>query len=193
MPIAQARGGHVRGRLRLRRHRRSAAGSRSTRPTCSSSPTRHGGHRSVPRRTPTLSLICNIVDPITTQPYARDPRYIAQQGRGVPEVDRHRRHVVLRPRGRVLHLRRRPLRLEGPNARYYIVDSRRRRAGTRAARRARTSATSRATRTATSRCRRPTRCTDLRTEMMLTLEAVGIEVEVAPPRGRHRPVSARST
>ena len=28
---------------------------------------------------PTLSLICNIVDPITKQPYSRDPRYIAQK------------------------------------------------------------------------------------------------------------------
>nr|WP_284290545.1 hypothetical protein [Angustibacter aerolatus] len=34
------------------------------------------------------------------------------EGRGVPEVDRHRRHRVLRPRGRVLHLRRRALRDE---------------------------------------------------------------------------------
>lgn len=28
---------------------------------------------------PTLSLICNIVDPVTHQPYSRDPRYIAQK------------------------------------------------------------------------------------------------------------------
>jgi glutamine synthetase len=28
---------------------------------------------------PTLSLICNIVDPITREPYTRDPRYIAQK------------------------------------------------------------------------------------------------------------------
>src|SRR3982751_2278041 len=27
----------------------------------------------------TLSLICNIVDPITKEPYARDPRFIAQK------------------------------------------------------------------------------------------------------------------
>ena len=35
-----------------------------------------------------------------------------QEGREVPRLDRHRRHRVLRPRGRVLHLRRRPLRGE---------------------------------------------------------------------------------
>ena len=28
---------------------------------------------------PTLSLVCNIVDPITKEPYGRDPRYIAQK------------------------------------------------------------------------------------------------------------------
>ena len=32
------------------------------------------------------------------------------EGRGVPEVDRHRRHGLLRAGGRVLHLRRHPLR-----------------------------------------------------------------------------------
>ena len=32
-----------------------------------------------------------------------------REGRGVPQVDRHRRHRVLRPRGGVLHLRRHPL------------------------------------------------------------------------------------
>ena len=31
---------------------------------------------------PTLSLTCDIVDAITKQPYCRDPRYIARQGRG---------------------------------------------------------------------------------------------------------------
>ncbi len=31
------------------------------------------------RSVPTLSLICNVQDPITRQPYTRDPRYIAQK------------------------------------------------------------------------------------------------------------------
>jgi glutamine synthetase len=31
------------------------------------------------RKYPTLSLICNIVDPITKEPYTIDPRYIAQK------------------------------------------------------------------------------------------------------------------
>ena len=28
---------------------------------------------------PTLTLICNIVDPVTREPYTRDPRHIAQK------------------------------------------------------------------------------------------------------------------
>jgi glutamine synthetase len=31
------------------------------------------------RQHPTISLICNILDPITKEPYTRDPRYIAQK------------------------------------------------------------------------------------------------------------------
>lgn len=31
------------------------------------------------RQFPTISIICNIVDPITKEPYSRDPRYIAQK------------------------------------------------------------------------------------------------------------------
>jgi glutamine synthetase len=31
------------------------------------------------RKYPTLSLVCNIFDPITKEPYSRDPRYIAQK------------------------------------------------------------------------------------------------------------------
>jgi glutamine synthetase len=41
---------------------------------------------------PTLSLICNVLDPVTRQPYSRDPRYIAQKaetylrGTGIADV-----------------------------------------------------------------------------------------------------------
>ena len=31
------------------------------------------------RKYPTLSMVCNIIDPITKEPYSRDPRYIAQK------------------------------------------------------------------------------------------------------------------
>ena len=66
---------------------------------------------------PTLSLICNIVDPITQRAVRARPAQHREEGRGVPEADRHRRHGLLRPRGGVLHLRRRALRLEPPRAR----------------------------------------------------------------------------
>ncbi len=59
---------------------------------------------------PTLSLVCNIVDPITKEAYGRDPAQHRHQGGEVPQVHRHRGHRLLRPRGRVLHLRRGPLR-----------------------------------------------------------------------------------
>src|SRR6266516_33718 len=31
---------------------------------------------------PTLSLVCNVLDPLTRQPYTRDPRYVAQKAEG---------------------------------------------------------------------------------------------------------------
>ncbi|MEJ2182568.1 MAG: type I glutamate--ammonia ligase [Nitrospirota bacterium] len=31
------------------------------------------------RKLPTLSMVCNIVDPVTKEPYSRDPRFIAQK------------------------------------------------------------------------------------------------------------------
>ena len=61
----------------------------------------------------TLNLNCFVRDPMTLEPYSRDPRYVAHEGRGLPEDDRPRRHLLLRARGRVLHLRRRPV-LPGP-------------------------------------------------------------------------------
>ena len=133
---------------------------------------------------PTLVLICNIVDPITREPYARDPALHRAEGRGVPQADRHRRHRVLRPRGRVLRLRRRPLRGGQPRQ---LLRGRLgpRASGTAAATRARTSATRSATRAATSRWRRTTRSStgarDLRAARFGRHRGRG-----APPRGRHR-------
>ena len=31
---------------------------------------------------PTVSMICNVFDPITREPYSRDPRYVAQKAEG---------------------------------------------------------------------------------------------------------------
>ena len=60
----------------------------------------------------TLVLICNIKDPITGGVLFAGPAPHRPESRGVPEVDRHRRHRLLRSRARVLHLRRHPLRAD---------------------------------------------------------------------------------
>ncbi len=52
--------------------------------------------------TPTLSVFANIVDPMTREPYSRDPRYIVRQSRGIYEIHRHRRHRLLWPGSRIL-------------------------------------------------------------------------------------------
>ena len=62
---------------------------------------------------PTLSMICNIQDPITREDYTPRSAERRPQGGQLPEEHRHRRHVLHRPGGRVLHLRRRPLRPDG--------------------------------------------------------------------------------
>ena len=109
------------------------------------------------RQHPTLNINCFVRDPLTGESYSRDPRYIVAEGRGVPRVDRPRRHRVLRSRSRVLHLRLGALRPE-PVLRLLLPRLGRRRvelrSRARARRRARTSRTSRGTRRATSRSRR---------------------------------------
>ena len=72
---------------------------------------------------PTLSMICNIQDPITREDYTRDPAQRRPQVRQLSEEHRHRRHLLHRSGGRVLHLRRRPLRPDTPTSGYYHIDS----------------------------------------------------------------------
>jgi glutamine synthetase len=55
----------------------------------------------------TLIINFSIVDPFTDEPYSRDPRNVAAKAEAYLAVDRHRRHRLLRRRGRVLRLRRR--------------------------------------------------------------------------------------
>src|SRR5438309_715654 len=54
---------------------------------------------------PTLSLICNIVDPITKEPYSRDPRYVAQKAE---------KHLKASGVGDVAYF--------GPEAEFFIFD-----------------------------------------------------------------------
>ena len=68
--------------------------------------------RPVPRCERTLIMVFDIYNPRNGEIYSQGPASGRQEGREVPRLDRHRRHRVLRPRGRVLHLRRRALRGE---------------------------------------------------------------------------------
>ncbi len=90
--------------------RASAAGRRSTRATCSCCPKPKTAFLDPFSTLPTLAMICNIQDPITREDYTRDPAQRRPQGGQLPQEHRHRRHLLHRPRGRVLHLRRRALR-----------------------------------------------------------------------------------
>ena len=60
---------------------------------------------------PTLSLICTIVDPITREPYDRDPRGVAEKAEAYLQSTGHRRHRLLRAGSGVFHLRRRAFQL----------------------------------------------------------------------------------
>ena len=57
-----------------------------------------------------LIVVCDIVEPVTGQPYDRDPRSIAKKAEAYLAASGHRRHGVFRPRGGVLRVRRRALR-----------------------------------------------------------------------------------
>ena len=67
-------------------------------------------HGSRSRRRPRSIIFCDVHEPLTGQPYARDPRSIAKKAEAYLKSHRHRRHRLFRPRGRVLRLRRRALR-----------------------------------------------------------------------------------
>ena len=55
----------------------------------------------------TLSLVCDVLEPTTGEPYNRDPRGIAKKAEGYAKAIGCRRHHLFRPGSRVLRLRRR--------------------------------------------------------------------------------------
>ncbi len=61
---------------------------------------------------PTLVMVCDVIDPDHAPELQPRPALDRAQSRAVPEKLRHRRHGILRRRGRVLHLRQRALRSE---------------------------------------------------------------------------------
>ncbi len=106
---------------------------------------------------PTLTMICDVQDPITKSDYSRDPRYVARKA-----------EAYLKKTGIA------DTAYFGPEAEFFVFDDvrfdaepprgllprrqHRRRLELRARRAARTLATSPGTRKATSRCPRTTRC-----------------------------------
>ena len=61
---------------------------------------------------PTVSVIANIVDPVTREDYTRDPRHVARKAEAHLRSTGNRRHVQHRAGAGVLHLRHRALRAE---------------------------------------------------------------------------------
>ena len=105
------------------------------------------------RQHKTLNLNCFVHDPLTLEPYSRDPRYVAKKAEAYVKTTGVADTSLLRARGGVLHLRRRAL-LAGPALRLLPGRLRSRASGTPGVRKVRTSATSPATRRATSPSRR---------------------------------------
>ena len=66
------------------------------------------------RQHKTLNINCFVKDPVTGESYTRDPRYIAQKAEDYLVSTGIADTAYLRPRGGVLHLRRRPLRAGHP-------------------------------------------------------------------------------
>ena len=60
----------------------------------------------------TLNINCFVKDPVTGEMYTPRPALHREEGRAVPEADRHRGHQLLGTGGRVLHLRLDPVRPE---------------------------------------------------------------------------------
>ena len=72
---------------------------------------------------PSLILFCDIIEPSTGQYYSRDPRATAKLAEAYLKSNRHRRYHRHRRRGRILHLRQRPLRHGRQFRQLYAIDS----------------------------------------------------------------------
>ena len=124
----------------------------------------------------TLVVICNICDPLTGEDYTRDPRNIARKAEAFLKGTGLADTPYLRPRVRVLHFRRHPLRPERARG---LLPHRLRRGpmehGTRGESQPRLQDPLQGR--LLPRSARTTRLQDIRSEMMLTLESIDVPIE----------------
>ena len=125
---------------------------------------------------PTLSMICNIQDPITREDYSRDPRNVARKAVNYLKSTGIADTCYIGPGARVLHLRRHPLR---PDVQLAATTSSTasKGSGTAAGRRIRTWATSSGYKEGYFPVPPADQMMDIRNEMMQTMIDCGIEIE----------------
>ena len=126
---------------------------------------------------PTLSLICNIVDPITQGALLARPAQHRAQGREVPASRPASATSPTSARSRSSSSSTTSASTQAANQLLLPVDSVEGQWNTGRDEESRTSATSRATRKATSRSPPTDSQQDIRTEMCRVMEKVGIEIE----------------
>ena len=93
---------------------RSPAGRRSTKSDMMLMPDPDTAHIDPFFAQTTLAMFCDMLEPGDRRALRARPALDRQEGRGLPEADRHRRHGLCRPGSRVLHLRRRALHQPSP-------------------------------------------------------------------------------
>ena len=124
--------------------------------------------------TPMMILFCDIVEPSTGELYGRDPRSTAKRAEAYLKSTGIGDTVYRRPRSRILHVRRRPLRGRLQRARASRSTTSSCRPTPAANMTAATSPTGRAPRAAISRSRRSTAPMDIRGEMVSTMIEMGL-------------------
>ena len=145
---------------------------------------------------PTLVMICNIQDPITREDYSRDPRNVARKAVNYLKSTGIADTAYFGPEAEFFIFDN--VRFDqNAHSGYYFLDSVEGAWNSGRDEKPNLGYKIRATRKATSPCRRPTRCKDIRTEMMLTMIDCGIDVEASttrsPPPARRRSTCSSTT
>ena len=136
-----------------------------------------------------MSLLCEVIDPITREPYGKDPRRLARAPRSTSASSGVADTAYFGPESEFFVFDDVCLRHDASNHAYYEVDS------AEGHWNSGTPGLGYTIRPKEGYFPPPPSDTlhDLRSEMVMTLERLGIAVRVPPPRGRDRAASARST